>query len=171
MAQLSPPDRPRTATERGQTTQDFATGIGIFLLTIAVVFLTIGTLGTPFESGIGGAETAQADRIADRIVEQSSESGSNELTESEYQSDFAQDPQTLTESLGLRASSDDDLTFDRVNITVTAIEGDRDQISDDLNGGHTYDGQTAASSSRIVTIDDEDECNGENACRLTVRVW
>ena len=157
--------RPTDGRPRGQTTQDFAVGIAIFLLTIAFVFTYVPTLTTPYEGSIGGAETAQADRIADRIVANASTSTPNELDGSEYQSTFAQDPDDLVEALALRAN--EDTTFDRVNITIQEV-GDAEIDESEWTGGHSYDGQTAASSARIVTIDNED-C--DPGCRLVVRVW
>ena len=159
-------------SERGQTTQDFAVGIGIFLLTIAFVFSYVPTLATPYESTVGGAETAQADRIADRIVENTSDSTTpNELDGSLYQGNFTDD--NLTAAVGLRAS--DDVIFDRVNVGIKPLG--EDEPTADWSGGHTYDNQTAASSARIVTVDDSDvessidDIDCDPACRLIVRVW
>ncbi|MFC4543708.1 hypothetical protein ACFO5R_17415 [Halosolutus amylolyticus] len=163
--------RPRTVSislsDRGQTTQDFAVGIGVFILAVAFVFSYVPSLVTPYDSSVGGAETAQADRIADRIVENTTDSSTpNELNGSLYQERFADVPENLTAVLGLRASDDDDV-FDRVNITIESL-GD-EPVDDEWSGGHTYDDQSAASSARIVTVDDGLDC--DPACRLVVRVW
>ncbi len=161
-------------SDRGQTTQDFAVGIGIFLLTIAFVFAYLPSLATPYESSIGGAETAQADRIADRIVENTSDSATpNELNKDTYQDNFAQDPETLVSTLGLRASEDDDgdfdTAFDRIHVTIESLDEDETVPEAEWSGGHDYADQTAASSARIVTVDEDLGCNP--ACRLIVRVW
>ncbi|WP_265111290.1 DUF7287 family protein [Halosolutus halophilus] len=167
--------RPRTISvslsDRGQTTQDFAVGIGVFLLAVAFIFTYVPSLVTPYDSSVGGAETAQANRIADRIVENTTDSSTpNELNGSLYQERFADDPENLIAELGLRANDDDDV-FDRVNITIESL-GD-DSVDDaDWSGGHVYDDQTAASSARIVTIDDDDgSIDCDPGCRLVVRVW
>ncbi|MFD1564744.1 hypothetical protein ACFR99_14475 [Haloarchaeobius amylolyticus] len=162
--------RPETAssrwTDRGQTTQDFAVGIGIFLLAIAFVFSFLPTIMMPFDSSVSGAETAQADRIADRIVNDTSTGTSNELDEDGL------DPYngtTLTSELGLRSSGD--TPIDNVNVTVMNISNESTVGStDNWTGGETYADQSAASSARIVTIDDREE-RCDPACRLIVRVW
>ncbi len=158
--------------DRGQTTQDFAVGIGVFLLTIAFVFTYVPSFATPYESSVGGAETAQADRIADRIVENTTDTEMpNEIDGGEYRDTYADvPPSDLVEAVGLRASEDDDVTFDRVNITIESFE---DGPEADWSGGQSHDNQTAASSARIVTVDDSDEpdINCDPACRLVVRVW
>ncbi|AGB32457.1 hypothetical protein C488_12373 [Natrinema pellirubrum DSM 15624] len=150
--------------ERGQTTQDFAVGIGIFLLAIAFVFLFLPSVVTPFDSSVGGAETAQADRIADRIVNDTATGEGNEINFTSYQG-----KENLTKQVGLRASSDKDLVYDRVNVTIERLNGSSD-IDTGLTAGDDYTGQPAASSVRIVTLANHpDECRP--ACRLVVRVW
>jgi len=162
--------RPETAlsrwTDRGQTTQDFAVGIGIFLLAIAFVFSFLPTVMMPFDSSVSGAETAQADRIADRIVNNTSTGTPNELDEDGLE---PYNETTLTSELGLRSSGD--TPIDNVNVTVMNISNESTVGStDNWTGGEAYANQSAASSARIVTIDDRDGwC--DPACRLIVRVW
>lgn len=154
--------------DRGQTTQDFAVGIGIFLLAVAFVFTYVPSLVTPYDSSVGGAETAQADRIADRIVENTTTSTLNEINGTAYNNTFAVDQDDLVAALGLRSS--DGVAIDRVNITIESLDDSEDVPDADWSGGHVYENQTAASSARIVTVDDlENEC--KPACRLIVRVW
>ncbi|MGM0388339.1 MAG: DUF7287 family protein [Natrinema limicola] len=150
--------------ERGQTTQDFVVGIGVFLLAIAFVFSFFPALVTPYDSSVGGAETAQADRIADRIVNDTSTGTPNELNETEFDKRYRSGD--LTEELGLRSSNDN--AIDQVNVTVTELN-ETVAIDDDWTAGDAYDDQAAASSARIVTTNDGSDC--EPACRLVVRVW
>lgn len=171
--------RPRTISisleRRGQTTQDFAVGIGVFLLSLAFVFSFLPSIVTPFDSSVGGAETAQADRIADQIVHNLSASNehANNITKSDFEDTYAEE--NLSAEVGLRASSSDDVVYDRVNVTIETFQGDIvSSSSPDLTGGDTYDNQSAASSARIVTVVDSDgdklsKC--DPACRLVVRVW
>ena len=161
--------RPRTipcSLERGQTTQDFAVGIGVFLLAIAFVFSFFPALVTPYDSSVGGAETAQADRIADRIVYNASTETPNELDENGLDQ---YNGTNLTSQLGLRSSGG--TTIDNVNVTVTNIStGAVVTPTDKWTGGENYADQPAASSARIVTIENrDDKC--DPACRLIVRVW
>ncbi|MDF9746367.1 DUF7287 family protein [Natrinema salsiterrestre] len=163
--------RPRTISislaDRGQTTQDFAVGIGVFLLAIAFVFSFLPSVITPYDSSVGGAETAQADRIADLIVHDVSTETPNEIARGGFGSRYAKE--NLTAELGLRASDSDNVVFDRVNVSVETFDGNPVDTSQ-LSGGEVYDDQSAASSARIVTLDPaSNKC--DPACRLVVRVW
>ncbi|WP_226006148.1 DUF7287 family protein [Natrinema salinisoli] len=168
--------RPRTVSislgDRGQTTQDFAVGIGVFLLAIAFVFSFLPSVVTPYDSSVGGAETAQADRIADLIVHDVSTETPNEIDGSEFDGRYTDE--NLTAELGLRASDSDDVVFDRVNVSVETFGGAAVDTSE-LSGGDVYDDQSAASSARIVTLDGDGISAGSGdcdpACRLVVRVW
>ncbi|APX95446.1 DUF7287 family protein [Natronorubrum daqingense] len=141
---------------RGQTTQDFAIGIGVFILAIAFVFSFLPTILTPFDSSASGGQTAQADRIADHIVNDSEDG--NEL---DWEEDVP-DEEDFAGEFGLRES--DDIVYDRVNVTLEEFETDQETIAD---SGNDYDDQSAASSSRTVSETDKD-CD---PCRLVVRVW
>ncbi|RZV08095.1 hypothetical protein BDK88_3057 [Natrinema hispanicum] len=156
--------RPRTIStawlERGQTTQDFVVGIGVFLLAIAFVFSFFPALVTPYDSSVGGAETAQADRIADRIVNDTSTGTPNELDKGDFNTKYQSG---LVEELGLRSSNDN--AIDQVNVTVKNISSKENVLS----AGDSYNNQSAASSARIVTIEGSDQC--DPACRLIVKVW
>ncbi|ELY98871.1 hypothetical protein C482_11358 [Natrialba chahannaoensis JCM 10990] len=165
--------------ERGQTTQDFVVGIGIFILAIAFVFSFLPSLITPFDSPAGGAETAQADRIADQVVANLSESQqANEIERTAFDSRYASaDDSTLAERIGLRANADGHV-YDNVNISIEVLNpqdaGSRYVDTDELAAGDTYDNQSAASASRIVTVVEEDgtDVSGcDPACRLVVRTW
>ncbi|WP_408959138.1 hypothetical protein [Natrinema sp. 74] len=149
--------------ERGQTTQDFAVGIGVFLLAIAFVFSFLPTIITPFDSSVGGAETAQADRIADLIVHNTS-AGENNISKSEFQT---YTKSNLTAELGLRNANGN--TLDQVNVSVEYLgNGTMIGSPSTWSGGDAYNNQSAASSARIITTD-ENKC--DPACRLVVRVW
>lgn len=154
--------------DRAQTVQDFAIGIGIFLLAIAFVFTFVPTIITPF-SDAGGASTAQADRIAATIVEDASTGDGNEIDKDVFDSGnrYDGDSEELADALGLRKSNGQ--AIDRVNITLIEI----DEVAHSnptyvAESGDAYDGQVGASATRIVTTDDS-TC--DPACRLTVRVW
>lgn len=161
--------RKRFVTEdRAQTVQDFAVGIGIFLLAVAFVFSFVPTIITPFADG-GSTQTAQADRIAATIVENASAStnGSNELDWDEFTSTYDGDSEELSAALGLRKA--DGNAIDNVNITVINVtELSSDDPTYEFQSGDNYDGQAGASAARIVT-DDKGKC--DPACRLIVRVW
>lgn len=157
--------------DRGQTTQDFAVGIGLFLLAIAFVFMYVPTLATPFSTPVGGAETAQADRIAATVVEDlSTDDGTNELNLTDF--DEYDDEGYRIEHLGLRSTetdTGDNVSVDRVNITIYSSLNETDSAYHvNTTGPSDDDARSTSSASRIVT-DTGDQC--DPACRLTVRVW
>lgn len=159
--------------DRGQTTQDFAVGIGIFLLAIAFVFSYMPSLLTPFSSSVDSGQTAQADRIAATMVDELSGDPDrpNHLDEAAFSSNYGytDDSKELADELGLRAT--DDVAIDKVNVSIERLNQSKsrsDRQIGTLSGGDPYNDESAASSGRIVTID-HPEC--EPACRLVVRVW
>ena len=155
---MSSQKRPRTVSlslsARGQTTQDFVVGIGIFLLAVAFVFSFVPSIITPYTAATT-AETAQADRIADAIVSEYDE-GHNELDLSEFEDDFD------ASDYGIREVDETDI--DRVSVEIR--DADDDQIE---TAGHDHDDQSAGTATRVITTTDEGEC--DPSCRLIVRVW
>ncbi|ARS88874.1 DUF7287 family protein [Natrarchaeobaculum aegyptiacum] len=155
--------------DRGQTAQDFVIGIGVFILAVAFVFSFLPSILTPYDSAVGGSETAQAERIANQIVHDTeSVNGSNELDRAVFEAEYT--GENLTDTLALRSS--EDVIFDSVNVSIETLEGEPVNATA-LSGGEPYDGQPAASSARIVTVDDTSADPGdcEPACRLEVTVW
>lgn len=154
---------PHTPAERdrAQTAQDFAVGIGLFLLAVAFVFAFVPQVVSPYDVGIGASESAQADRAATMIVGNLSvEDRPNELDQARATNYFSTaDVETLRNRTGLPFSS-------RINVTVRNVETGNQPWS----GGATYrDGQEAASATRIVRTNEPGTC--EPACEVVVRVW
>lgn len=143
--------------DRGQTTQDFAVGISVFVLAIAFVFVFVPMIFTPFTNATG-AEAAQAERIAGTVVADLSDDDPNNFSSSDFTYDGMDDDE-LAENLGLRLSNGH--LIDHVNITVETLGADPDQ---ELAAGHHYDGQPGASTTRIVSVDG-------TVHKLVVRVW
>jgi len=151
----------RTRRDRGQTAQDFAVGIGLFLLAVAFVFAFVPQVVSPYDVGVGASESAQADRAATLIVGNLSvEDRPNELNHTAAQSYFSgADAEELRTRTGLPFSS-------RINVTVRNVANESLRWS----GGATHrEGREAASASRIVRTNDPSSC--EPACELVVRVW
>jgi len=151
---------------RGQTTQDFAIGISIFLLTTAFLFAFLPTIFTPFDSDRSASDVAQADRVAATFVENFSvEGNTGQLNASTTEEFFAAGAggDVLRERYTLP-------TISRVNVTIRTQNGSviKDNSGTVLARGDEYDDDVSASSSRIVTFE-EDVC--DPACRLVVRVW
>ncbi|SDJ93840.1 hypothetical protein SAMN04515672_1895 [Natronorubrum texcoconense] len=149
--------------DRGQTTQDFIVGIGVFILAVAFVFSFLPTMLTPFDSSTSGGQTAQADRVADRLVHNLSDGTANEIDGNQLEN--YDDDHNVSKALGLRTNQDGD-PIQRVNVSLQPLNE-----STTVKGfGPEYDDQSAASSARIVTVEDgPDDC--DPACRLVVRIW
>ncbi|WP_248516142.1 DUF7287 family protein [Salinarchaeum laminariae] len=146
---------------RGQTAQDFAVGIGLFLLAVAFVFAFVPQVVAPYDVGVGPSESAQADRAATLIVGNLSvEERPNEISNASTSGYFAAlDVSTLQNRTGLPFSS-------RINVTVTNVTTD-DPV---WSGGALHrEGREAATATRIVRTNDPSTC--EPACELVVRVW
>ena len=158
--------RPRTVSvslgSRGQTTQDFAVGIGIFLLAVAFVFSYVPTLITPFSASTA-PDSAQADRIATDIVANYSTDTANELNATMLDE---RDDSSIDE-FGIRQSLDG-TPIDRVNVTIESFDGNHSYAF-----GSEYRDQPSGTATRVITLDDPSELGLEcdPACRLTVRVW
>lgn len=165
---------------RGQTTQDFALGIGIFLIAVASVYSTVPSLLSPYDTSVGVAETNQADRLAGAMLDTLTESTDrNELDIEAFNETFVNDPEgdNLTETLALRVGSGDHV-FDRVNVTLETFDGEpiTNTADQSFAAGDVYDSdRPSRSGARIVTVDDvsvlEESEACEPACRLVVRVW
>ena len=164
--------RPRTVSfsidGRGQTTQDFAVGIGVFLLALGFTVTFVPSLLAPYDT-VGSGEAAQADRVAATILENVSTGETpNEIDpDAFYEAYEDSDSEALAEHLGLRTTEGGN-AIDRVNVTVTSLN-ESDSEFTGLHGGDDYDDQDGTvTASRIVTVEGED-CTP--ACRLTVRIW
>src|SRR6056297_1102575 len=99
--------------DRGQTAQDFAVGIGLFLLAVAFVFAFVPQVVSPYDVGVGASESAQADRAASLIVGNLSvEDRPNELHASRTTTYFnGADVDALRNRTGLPFTA-------RINVTV-----------------------------------------------------
>jgi hypothetical protein len=158
--------------DRGQTPQDFAVGISIFLLAVIAVFTFLPNVFTPFTSGAQGFD-GQADRASTSVVDElAEEPGTTRLNESAterwfYTYDGRPDDVALT--LGLQ-------DYQNVNVTIYRLDGTDpgDVQSITANGnttrlvaGHEYEGEASSTMVRIVRF--EGACS--TGCRMVVRVW
>ncbi|RQG92504.1 DUF7287 family protein [Natrarchaeobius chitinivorans] len=182
-------ERPRTVSVgvrgRGQTTQDFVVGIGIFVIAVAFVFTTVPDFIATQTASIDGDDTAQVERVAWTVINETETETPNELDGHVFARKYI-DKDDLEEPLGLRAT--DDHRFDRVNITVRALDAGPDE--EPLNvtvgvpgaggpfaAGDEYDNEPAAQITRIVTVTNVDvgpdepiDHEGEPV-KLEVRMW
>jgi hypothetical protein len=159
---------------RGQTTQDFAIGISLFLLTALFVFVFVPTIFTPFDPGVAPGSQQQADRIAATMVDEYSIEDRRNWLDGSFASvvGYASAPSgpSNTDDLRQRYGTED---FRLINVTLRHANGTG--IPTVQGAGTGYDGQQAASVSRLVVVPSIPECSPGGApgtvCRLTVRVW
>jgi hypothetical protein len=143
---------------RAQTTQDYAVGIGVFLLTVAFVFSYVPSALGAAEVAHTGAESAVADRLATDLVANLSVAGySTRLDEPAVSAFFANGSMsTVRADYAL-----DDTTLANVTLEYangTAVTGW------DVAAGTAFADQEAAVVTRLVVVDDV-------RYRLVVRVW
>jgi hypothetical protein len=155
--------------DRAQTNQDFAIGISVFLLTTAFVFAFIPSIFAPFNSEVDNSEVSQADRVASAFLDNysvSDQPGTLNAARTEWFFDNGTDGDELRDRYDLPVVA-------QVNVTVRTQNGSviRDRNGVTLARGDDYSGEPAASSSRIVSFDDDSVCSPEPSCRLVVRVW
>jgi hypothetical protein len=145
-------------SDRAQTTQDYAVGIGVFLLTVAFVFSYVPSALGPADAANTGAESAVADRLATGLVANHSVEGyATRLDESSVTAFFANGSMTrVRTAYGLSNATLANVTLEHAN--GTAVSGW------DVSAGSTYSGQETATITRLVVVD-------EVRYRLVVRVW
>ncbi|WP_435345688.1 DUF7287 family protein [Haloarchaeobius sp. HRN-SO-5] len=162
----------RGSDGRGQTTQDFAVGISIFLLTVGFTFGFLPSLLSPFGSPLGDDITAKSDRVAETIIDDHLVEGElRTLDDTELDNFLTNNPTDadLRAYFGLRASAD-------VNVTVMNVHDDGTRTvlvgpasGDEMSAGDEYGSQTSAASTTRVVVVESGQCDVE--CLLVVRVW
>jgi hypothetical protein len=161
--------------DRGQTTQDFAVGISVFLLTVTFTFAFVPTSVTPFGSPVSDAIPEKSDRVAATIVN-TYETGdrAQNLSIYELENTLIGTPpdehelidasgDVLRDEFGLRSTA-------QVNVTIQTREGEIvERGGTKLAAGEKYTTDTAAASTTRVVRLDVDGCRV--GCLLVVRVW
>ena len=161
-------------SDRAQTAQDFALGIGFFIVAVAFVFAFVPSMLAFTTADPGAKAASQADRSASSLLRDlGTGERPNELNGSRTADYFntSANESALQEDLGLP-------TISFINVTVRSLDDHRVLIVPDANGsdvileaGRDYPArQPAAEVTRIVTMtDDNNAC--DPACQLIVRVW
>lgn len=148
--------------DRGQTLQDYAIGIGVFILIVAFVFTLIPSILTPFQTAVGASEDVQADRASDVVLEQLAPAGDNVINTTRAASFLGS-----TSPAGLRTA----LSLDdgrRVNVTIRSDGRVVTTGGVALTAGDPYQDQASGLAVRVVR-DSGSLCTPQ--CLVIVRVW
>lgn len=157
-----------TERDRGQTPQDFAVGISIFLITVMFVFAFVPSVLQPSRAGEEVTLTAEGDRVASALVANLSHPGRpNHLDASAVNATvntYDGDVEKFKSEYGLGK-------FTNVNVTMRTLDG-TGQVTDLDTGdpyrfGDEYRDQQVVEVRRMVTMDEQ--C--QDGCLLIVRVW
>ena len=149
---------------RGQTLHDYTVGISLFILTLSTVLAGLFGFVGPLSTEVGSEEVSQSERVATTVVQNlSTGQRPNELDSDELVATLARSEDDLRTRWGIPQSA-------RLNVTLTTLNGSR-IVSDGgskLTAGLPYQRNVAASTVRVVTLDDGPCRPG---CRLVVRAW
>ncbi|WP_439025983.1 DUF7287 family protein [Haloarchaeobius sp. DT45] len=157
--------------ERAQTTQDFAIGISIFLLTVGFTFGFLPSLLTPFGSPMGDDITAKSDRVAATLIAENHVEGEpRTLNYSQLESFLTNNPEEpdLQDHFGLRSTADVNITIVNVTDTGTRLPL-KNSSSFNMTAGTPYEGQTPAASTTRVVVVTGGRCDVH--CFVVVKVW
>lgn len=142
---------------RAQTTQDFAIGASVFLLTMAFVFALIPTVFAPFQTPVTSADTVASQRIADSVQGNITDEGvtlDDDAREAFFDDTSGDD---LRETYGLGRSTN-------VNVTLTGEDATGDRVVIDSTGD-AYGEEPVVISRRTVV-----DASGDPQ-EIEVRVW
>jgi hypothetical protein len=157
---LAPPSLP--ATDRAQTIQDYAIGVGLFLVVVAFVLAFLPSIFAPFQVPIQSDQTAQAERLATVITAEVTEPYNGTVLNHSASSRFFSDASPPADGPAIRNRYNMDVTV-QVNVTLQTVES-----LPDRHVGPDVGNRAVASSARVVT-DNGVICRP--TCRLIVRVW
>jgi hypothetical protein len=147
--------------DRGQTAQDFAVGISVFVLTTAFALAYVPTAVFPFDQAPDGETATQADRLADSLVADFAVDGSRTTLNESATRTFLRHNNS---SAAIRANYSLPATAS-VNVTLEHPNGTAvNATAWDAAAGTRYADQEAGVASRLVTV-------GGSRYRLVVRVW
>jgi hypothetical protein len=157
------PRRGRLGT-RGQTLQDYAVGISLFLITLSAVLAGLLGFTSPLTAGVSAEDVSQSQRVTTAIVQNlSTGSQPNQLDASRTSSTLDRPATQLRTRWGIETTTS-------LNVSVTALNGTAilQRGGRKLTAGSTARNESTATSSRVVTFDDG-TC--DPSCRLVVRTW
>lgn len=162
--------RPFMSATRGQTLNDFAVGVTLFLFTVLFVYAFIPQLLAPFDLSDGGGDPIRSDRTAKHLTEGvlSPEDSTNLLdgdcTEAFFRNmSHSNCPSYSPASLPSLTGNPD---TDRLNVTIS--DGNNSIVT--YNGTTLARGSVPAESENIVSSTRVVELDG-NVYYLRVKLW
>jgi len=148
--------------DRAQTIQDYAAGVGVFLVVVTFIIAFLPSIFAPFQVPIQSDQTAQAERLSTVVTADVTEPYNGTVLNHSRTTGFFSDQTPPVDGSGIRARYGMDVTV-QVNVTLQTVKG-----LDNLHVGSRVGDRAVASSARIVT-DNGVICRP--TCRLIVRVW
>jgi hypothetical protein len=169
-------DGARTGATRGQTTLDFAIGVGVFLLVVAFVVAFVPTIFEPFERTDRGTQVA--DRLATSLsTDLLGDPGSPYVLDDRCTRAFFEQldtgvdaPPECRYNTTAETTSEVFALGDRTGVNVTVEELDGGIATSAVTGRRfaagppVPDGRSITAARRVVRVEDE-------PYRLVVRVW
>lgn len=156
-----------SSDSRAQTTQDFAIGVSVFLLTVVFVLAYVpGTLA-PLTASVDDGVNEQAERTATYLVSDLSRDGyALRLNESEREAFFEANAGsgTLVENVSLQSTVE-------ANVSIEQLDGSPVDSAATTSTGDAYRNQSGALATRLVELRLPEHDDEWRLYRLTVRVW
>jgi hypothetical protein len=158
-----------TGRDRGQTIQDYAIGISVFVLTVTAAVTFFPSLVSTYGSGPGGELTVTVDRVSGSIVQNQSAPGrATELDPAGLEQLETLNASELRDRFALRETT-------QLNVTVRTSDGSAFVTNgggDPITVGESYRrGREGAQDIRIVTLTNDSYVGCAQGCRLVVRAW
>jgi hypothetical protein len=148
--------------DRAQTLQDFAAGMGLFLVVVATTITLLPPVLSPFTAPITSEQSATVERLGDGVTRELTIEGSDNRLDPTATTDFFSPAVPPTDAGDLRARYGLGAGVN-VNVTLRTVAG-----RPNLAVGDGFSDRPVAAEMRVVT-DGGDRCRP--TCRIVVRVW
>lgn len=158
-------------TDRGQTQQDFAVGISVFLLVVFFVFAFVPTTIAPTDANTE-SDSYVADRISESVLETVSEPGEANTVTVDQSARFFQNHSaegSIQANYSVASPRQVNVTLETLQGVTVTMNETTDSVGVGVNGtvaraGDDYPGGVGVAASRVVRFESE-------RYRLVARVW
>lgn len=170
----SSPTPSTRAPDRGQTPQDFALGVGLFIIVVGFTFAFLPSAFMFTGADPGPTEMKQAERTSMALISNLSVGENQNTLNATGTADFFNQTDTESElqsAFDLSTTTNINVTIQPLNYDDVVTVRDSNSVDISLTSGTTYPpDRPAAEVVRIVRIVDQDgDC--VPGCRLVVKVW